>query len=134
MGGDRAQYSVSLPKIKIWLQQPKITQKHIPKLFLSCPTLVDFFTLSLRKKCPYSEFSGSYFPTFLSLRIQCKCGEIRTRKTPNTDTFQTVCSINFFRNCSSTSGSSIQLDQLLVFFSSFVPCRFYPIFFNVKCH
>ena len=43
-------------------------------------------------------FSGPYFPTFalntekyrVSLRIKSKCGKIRTRKTPNTDTFQVV--------------------------------------------
>ena len=27
---------------------------------------------------------------FVSLRIQSECGKIRTRKTPNTDTFQAV--------------------------------------------
>ena len=43
-------------------------------------------------------FSGPYFPTFglnterysVSLRIQSKCRAIRTRKTPNTDTFHAV--------------------------------------------
>ena len=42
-------------------------------------------------------FSGPYFPTFglntensVSLRIQSKCEKIRTRKTPNTDTFLAV--------------------------------------------
>ena len=51
----------------------------------------------LRQKCPYSEFSGPYFPVFglsmerygVSLRIQSKYGKIRTRKTPNTDTLHT---------------------------------------------
>ena len=50
---------------------------------------------TLRKKCPYS---GPHFPTFglntgrysLSFRIQSKCGEMRTRITPNTDTFHAV--------------------------------------------
>ena len=45
-------------------------------------------------------FSGPYFPAFglnaerysVSLRIYSECGEIRTRKTPNTDTFNAVCS------------------------------------------
>ena len=33
-------------------------------------------------------FSGPYFPAFgLNSRIQSECGKIRTRKTPNTDTF-----------------------------------------------
>ena len=43
-------------------------------------------------------FSGPYFPAFglnteiysVSLRIQFECGKIRTRKTPNTDTFYAV--------------------------------------------
>ena len=37
-------------------------------------------------------FTGQYFPGFglylsVSLRIQSECGKIRTKKTPNTDTF-----------------------------------------------
>ena len=43
-------------------------------------------------------FSGPYFPTIgtnterygLLLRIQSECGELRTRKTPNMDTFHAV--------------------------------------------
>ena len=43
-------------------------------------------------------FSDPYFPLFglnterysVSLRIQYECGKIRTRKTPNTDTFYVV--------------------------------------------
>ena len=43
-------------------------------------------------------FSSPYFPAFglnterygVSLRIQSECGKIRTRKTPNTDTFHAV--------------------------------------------
>ena len=43
-------------------------------------------------------YSGPYFPAFglnteghsVSLRIKSKCGGIRTRITPNTDTFQAV--------------------------------------------
>ena len=43
-------------------------------------------------------FFGHYLPTFglnteryrVSLRIQSECGKIRTRKTPNTDTFYAV--------------------------------------------
>ena len=41
--------------------------------------------LSLREKCPYSEFFLSVF-----FRIQSKCGKIRTRKTPNTNTLHAV--------------------------------------------
>ena len=43
-------------------------------------------------------YSGPHFPTFglnterysVSLRIQSKCGKMRTRITPNTDTFHAV--------------------------------------------
>ena len=37
-------------------------------------------------------FSGPYFPTLglINLRIQYECGKIRTRETPNTDTFHVV--------------------------------------------
>ena len=43
-------------------------------------------------------FFGPYFPSFwlnterygVSLRIQSECRKMRTRKTPNTDTFQAV--------------------------------------------
>ena len=53
--------------------------------------------MPLRKKGPYLDFSGPYFPAFrlnterhgVSLRIQSKCGRIWTRKTQNTDTFDT---------------------------------------------
>ena len=50
----------------------------------SCPRM-----LALREKCPNTElFPGPYFPAFrlnterysIYLRIQCECGEIRTRK------------------------------------------------------
>ena len=50
------------------------------------------------KSVPIRSFSGPYFPVFglnaerygVSLRIQSKCGKMRTRKTPNTDTFHAV--------------------------------------------
>ena len=49
-------------------------------------------------------FSSPYFPAFrlhteryeVSVRSQSECGQIRTRKTPNTDTFQAVVIIQFF--------------------------------------
>ena len=40
-------------------------------------------------------FSAPYFATFgrnVSLLVQSECGKIRTRKTPNTDTFHAVIS------------------------------------------
>ena len=50
------------------------------------------------KSASIQSFSGPYFPAFwqdaerysVSLRIQSKCGKIRSRKTPNTDTFCAV--------------------------------------------
>ena len=53
---------------------------------------------SPREKCPYSGFFCSGFSRILteysvysvSLRIQPECRKIRTRKTPNMDTFHTV--------------------------------------------
>ena len=52
----------------------------------------------LREKCPYSKLFWSTFSRIrteygeilISLRIQSECGEIRTRKTPNTNTFRAV--------------------------------------------
>ena len=54
--------------------------------------------LSLRKKCPYSELFWSAFSRIrteyewyrVSLCIQSECGKMRTRITPNTDTFHEV--------------------------------------------
>ena len=50
------------------------------------------------EQCSYSEFFWPFFPAFglnmekysVSLLIQSECGKIRTRKTPNTDTFHAV--------------------------------------------
>ena len=50
------------------------------------------------KRVHIRSFSGSYFPAIglnterygVSLCIQSKCGEIPTRKSPNTDTFHAV--------------------------------------------
>ena len=49
----------------------------------------------LRKKCPYSELFWSVFSRIqteyrVSFHIQSKCRKIRTRITPNTDTFHAV--------------------------------------------
>ena len=54
--------------------------------------------IPLRKKWPFSEFFRSVFSRIraeyvmysVCLRVQYECGEIRTRKTPNTDTFHAV--------------------------------------------
>ena len=71
------------------------------------------------KRVRIRSYSGPYFPAFglnteryrVSLRIQSECGKIRTRTTPNTDTFYAVnisnsvmifsffnCDLTVFRN------------------------------------
>ena len=54
--------------------------------------------LHCMKSVSIQSFSDPYFPTFglntegysVSVRIQSECGKIRTKKTPNTDTFHAV--------------------------------------------
>ena len=59
------------------------------------------------KKCPYLEFFWSVFLYIwveyaeirsISLRIQFECVETRTKETPNTDTFQAVHLLIFFKH------------------------------------
>ena len=64
---------------------------------------------TLSKKCPYSELFWSAFSSIpteygemrsisryrVSHRIQSKCGKMRTRITPNTDTFYAVRCLNW---------------------------------------
>ena len=52
--------------------------------------------LSLFEKCPYSEFLWCVFWRNLSLVIQSEPSKIRTRKTPNTDTFYTVYTLGLY--------------------------------------
>ena len=57
--------------------------------------------INLLKSVRIRSYSGPYFPAFglnterysVSLRIQSECGKIRTRITPNTDTFHAVLNI-----------------------------------------
>ena len=56
---------------------------------------------TLHEKCSYSEFSWSVFSRIRTeygeIRLS-ECGKMRTRKTPNTDTFPTVAkSLDFYR-------------------------------------
>ena len=75
-------------------------------------TTKNFQCLQCVKNVRIRIFSGPYFPAFglnteryevslsiqyeVSLSIQSKCGKIRTRKTPNTDTFYAVLTSTFF--------------------------------------
>ena len=73
---------------------------------------------SLRKKCPYSElfwFTFSriwteYGENGVSLHIQSECRKMRTRRTPNTDTFHAVNRTLKYSFC--TLGSSIPPAEL----------------------
>ena len=69
-------------------------------------------------------YSGSYFPAFrlntekysVSLCIQSKCGKMRTRIIPNTDTFYAVVIFWIHRKCKRESlDLCIQLIQVSIF-------------------
>ena len=72
----------------------------IPTLNFSIFQFVSLFLSRFRylKSVRFRSFSGPYFPVFglnterygVSLRIQSECGKMRTRVTPNTDTFHAV--------------------------------------------
>ena len=72
----------------------------ISQIYLGCPKYIQLCFSSLREKYPYSEFLRSVFYSirieygviqiYVSLCIQSKCVKIRTRKTPNMDTFHAV--------------------------------------------
>ena len=93
-----------------------------------------FLTLSIRIKLIFSLFTFSawkvsafgvslvrIFSAFglntekygVSLRIQSECGKIRTRKTPNTDTFHAVIGLAFSFRLNSFSYSILTLPNLL---------------------
>ena len=63
------------------------------KLAIESPLL-----LNCMKSVNIWSSSGPYFSAYglnteryrVSVRIQCECGKIRTRKTPNTDTFHAM--------------------------------------------
>ena len=58
------------------------------RIFLPSITSAIFFVKkSLHKKCPYSEL---FWSVFSRIRTEYECGKLRTKKTPNLDTFHTV--------------------------------------------
>ena len=71
----------------------------------------------LCEKCPYSDFSGPYFPAFglnkerygVSLRIQSEYGKIRTRRTPNTDTSRSAMISGDLQNAAENNQKAIQM-------------------------
>ena len=70
-------------------------------LFLQKP-LSQMFDWHYVKSVRIRSYSGPYFPAFalnterygVSLCIQSECGKMRTRITPNTDTFYTMWVLN----------------------------------------
>ena len=70
-------------------------------LFLQKP-LSQMFDWHYVKSVRIRSYSGPYFPAFalnterygVSLCIQSECGKMRTRITPNTDTFYTLWVLN----------------------------------------
>ena len=69
-----------------------------------CIRLSPTFTCHCMKRVRIRSFSGPLFLAFelnterysVSLLIQSECGNIRTRKTPNVDTFHAVCWTSLF--------------------------------------
>ena len=87
---------------------------HVKTLF-SCLFLRFIFskicTFFTGRKCPYSEFSGPYFPgpnadiSRVNICNPSEYGKIRTKKTPNADTFYEVLVFHLFKDLdSSVSG------------------------------
>ena len=72
-----------------WLKQKKRNFLVILK-----QTFLDKKVKATWKQHNYSEFFWSIISHIWPLRIQSECGRIRTRKTPNTDTFHAVLSKN----------------------------------------
>ena len=62
-----------------------------------------FYDAHYVKSVYIRSFCGPYFPAFrlnmetysVNLRIQCECGKIWSRKTPNKDLFYAVAKCNF---------------------------------------
>ena len=85
----------------------------LDSLIIFTSLLILFDWQSLRKKCPHSKLFWSAFSAFglnterycVSPRIQSVCGKMRTRVTPDTDSFYVV---------NDTNCSSVSLNNLVV--------------------
>ena len=82
-------------------------------------------------------YSGQYFPAFglnteryyVSLRIQSKCGKIRTRITPNTDSFYGVVNCYFFNDTRNLKAEFRWGKIILLYYFNFlISIAFYMIF------
>ena len=89
-------FATSLEKIAKWRTSKKNFKKNNRKNSIRAKYKVSYFHwsiyrntekigLALRRKCPYPELFWSVFS-----RIWTEYGKIRTRITPNTDTFHVV--------------------------------------------
>ena len=67
-------------------------------------------SITLRKKCPYFELLWSVFS-----RIQTEYGEMRTKITPNTDTFHAVTCPTYILTMAIVPFSFISVDILCEF-------------------
>ena len=73
--------------------------------------------LILREKCRIGSYSGTCFPAFgLNTEnvqnIKSECGKIRTRITPNTDTYFAVLCLYETKNCKCSLSEIIQNPDL----------------------
>ena len=91
--------------VQMWRYLRKNCRKTVGKIkdlkFIEIsPSVTECYTTKgkiLRKKSIFKDISLYFKLTcIVSLRIQSECGKIRTRKTPNTDTFHAVQWSNIF--------------------------------------
>ena len=72
-------------KMEIKFEKVLRAECHVNYTGMKVDIIEQNVTLTLREKCPHSELFWSVFS-----RIPSKCRKIRTRITPNTDTFYSV--------------------------------------------
>ena len=102
------------------LFQPIVFNFFKTRLWLRCFSLIESW-LALLEKCPYSEFSGPYFPLFglntewyfASLCIQTECGKIWTRK------FQIRTYFMQCKNVSNVRKTRFSITLIMLFLISF---------------
>ena len=74
------------------------TSNHLMQLTIINKQLDLLWTLPLRciNSVRIRSYSGPYLPAFGLISIQFECGKIRTRVTPNTDTFHAILRMFLF--------------------------------------
>ena len=84
-----ASYGPNYITLKAINQQNEI--KNFIKIDINFPKMTQSKFLTLREKCPYSELFWSGFSRIQTeYGEQSECRKMRTRITPNTDTFYAV--------------------------------------------